>query len=93
MQCELPLHKVRGQSYDGAGTMRGHVKGLQSRVREVVPQALYCYCAGHALNLVVQHSVKHGSLAENAMTLVSSVVNYVKMSPKRLASFKAFMSE
>ena len=65
--------------------MRGHVKGLQSRVREVVPQALYCYCAGHSLNLVVQHSVKHGCLAENAMTLVSSVVNYVRMSPKLLS--------
>ena len=49
-------------------------------MREVVPQALYCYCAGHALNLVIQHFVKHGSLAENALTLVSSVVNYVKMS-------------
>ena len=92
-ELKLPFEKIRGQAYDGAGAMRGHVKGLQSRVREVVPQALYCYCAGHALNLVVQDSIRKCSLAENAMTLVSSVVNYVKMSPKRLASFRAFMSE
>ena len=52
---------MRGQGYDGAGAMRGRIKGLQTRVREVVPQAMYCYCTGHALNLVIQDSVRMGS--------------------------------
>ena len=92
-ECKLELTNMRGQGYDGAGAMRGRIKGLETRVREVVPQAMYCYCAGHALNLVIQDSVRMGSQAESVMTLISFVVNYVKDSPKRLASFKVFQAD
>ena len=34
-----------------------------------------------------------GSQAESVMTLISFVVNYVKDSPKRLASFKVFQAD
>ena len=60
-ECKLEPTNMRGQGYDGAGAMRGRIKGLQTRVREVVLQAMYCYCTGHALNLVIQDSVRMGS--------------------------------
>ncbi|KAL4141564.1 hypothetical protein QTP88_004185 [Uroleucon formosanum] len=48
-------NKLVGQCYDGACVMSGHLTGLQARVKEVVPNALFTHCLAHRLNLVLQH--------------------------------------
>ncbi|CAI6353814.1 unnamed protein product [Macrosiphum euphorbiae] len=35
--------------------MSGHLTGLQARVKEVAPNALFTHCLAHRLNLVLQH--------------------------------------
>lgn len=57
-QWGLDITKLRGQGYDGASVMSGHVSGVQSRIREVSPKAVYVHCRSHNLNLVVTHSCK-----------------------------------
>ena len=59
----LPFSGIRGQGYDGASNMSGRENGLQAKVLTENPKALYLYCFGHQLNLVVQDSLKtiHGS--------------------------------
>ena len=42
-----------GQCYDGASVMSGIHKGVQSRVRECAPMAVYTHCYAHRLNLVL----------------------------------------
>ena len=49
----LSLNELRGQGYDGASTMSGEKTGVQARIRERQPKALYTHCAGHSLNLIM----------------------------------------
>ncbi len=45
----LSLSNLRGLGYDGASTMSGVKAGVQARIREKQPKALYTHCAGHSL--------------------------------------------
>ncbi|XP_046863321.1 uncharacterized protein LOC124457074 [Xenia sp. Carnegie-2017] len=49
--------KLIAQTYDGASVMSGELSGLQTRVREDYPHALFIHCCGHALNLVIVQAV------------------------------------
>ena len=49
----LSLDGLRGQGYDGASTMSGAKSGVQARIREKQPKAIYTHCAGHSFNLAV----------------------------------------
>lgn len=53
-QAHLSLDTLVGQSYDGAGNVRGHVTGLRTRILEQAPKALYIWCHAHRLNLVIE---------------------------------------
>ena len=46
-------NKLVGQCYDGACIMFGHLIGLQARVKELAPNALFTHCLAHRLNLVL----------------------------------------
>ena len=48
--------KLVAQTYDGAAVMSGRLGGLQAKVRETFPQALFIHCYSHVLNLVLQQS-------------------------------------
>jgi len=47
--------KLIGQCYDGASVMAGHLNGVQAKIKEVAPMALFTHCLAHRLNLVLQH--------------------------------------
>ena len=67
---DLPVHNLRGQCYDGAKNMSGHISGLQTLVRNKEDRALYVHCRAHSLNLVAQDSVEDVAEIRNAMNLV-----------------------
>jgi len=46
------LHIV-AQSYDGASVMSGCLGGVQAKIKEKYPNAIYTHCMAHRLNLVV----------------------------------------
>ncbi|XP_029340901.1 zinc finger MYM-type protein 1-like [Acyrthosiphon pisum] len=48
-----------GQSYDGASVMAGHINGVQKKIREFHPEAIFFYCVAHKLNLVIVGMCKH----------------------------------
>ena len=50
-EWQLQLHLLRGQAYDGAGSMAGKTRGVATQIREEHPKALYTHCAAHRLNL------------------------------------------
>ena len=50
------LDYLVGQGYDGASTMSGHVSGVQQRIQEMCPSAIYVHCSSHVLNLVLNSS-------------------------------------
>ena len=47
----IDLVLLRGQCYDGANNVAGVHTGLQARVKEISPSALYTHCYAHVLNL------------------------------------------
>ncbi|XP_047139546.1 uncharacterized protein LOC101239909 [Hydra vulgaris] len=57
---ELKLNTLdcRGQSYDNGSNIKGKNSGVQSRILQTNPKALYAPCANHCLNLVVVDSAK-----------------------------------
>ncbi|XP_066323448.1 uncharacterized protein [Miscanthus floridulus] len=50
---DLNIDDVRGQGYDNGSNMKGKHQGVQTRVLEINPRALYMPCACHSLNLVL----------------------------------------
>ena len=49
----LNIDNVRGQGYDNGSNMKGNKQGVQSRLLEKNPRALYMPCACHSLNLTL----------------------------------------
>ncbi len=45
--------KLIAQTYDGASVMRGRIRGVHVKVKEVYENAYYVHCAAHQLNLVL----------------------------------------
>lgn len=54
----LDIANCRGQSYDNASNMSGHYTGLQARILERNPLAVYIPCSAHSLNLVGKHAAE-----------------------------------
>jgi len=56
-QYNLDIKNCRGQSYDNASNMAGKCTGLQARIKEVIPLAIYVPCSAHSLNHVGKSAV------------------------------------
>ncbi|CAH2296492.1 zinc finger MYM-type 1-like [Pelobates cultripes] len=52
----LDISLCRGQGYDNAATMAGIHGGVQAKIKEINPKALFMPCANHSLNLSGLHS-------------------------------------
>ncbi|KAK9756666.1 hypothetical protein RND81_01G113300, partial [Saponaria officinalis] len=52
---DLNIDDVRGQVYDNDFNMKGKHQGVQKRLLEVYPSALYMSCACHSLNLALSN--------------------------------------
>ena len=87
----LPFSGIRGQGYDDASNMSGRNSGFQSKVASENDMALYLYCFGHQLNLVVQDSLV--ALPEVAIALerMNGVVTFIRNSPKKMGRFKEIL--
>ena len=67
-------------------------KGLQAKVLTENPKALYLYCFGHQLNLVVQDSLKAIPEVAIALERMHAVVQFIKNSPKKWDRFKSIVN-
>lgn len=46
------------QTYDGANVMSGSTSGVQTRIRESHPEAIFIHCMAHKLNLVITNTCR-----------------------------------
>ena len=88
----LSLSNLRGQYYDGGSTMSGEKAGVQARIREKQPKALYTHCAGHSLNLAILNSCSIVPIT-NCVDQIKSFTLWVKKSDKREGLLKAFVEK
>ncbi|XP_061181206.1 zinc finger MYM-type protein 1-like [Saccostrea echinata] len=82
----IDIAKMRAQGYDGAANMSGKYSGVQARIRQVVPGALYVHCKSHCLNLAVVHSCSNKSI-RSVMTTVQEIAFSFDYSSKKLQTF------
>ena len=52
------VDKLVAQTYDGASVMSSELKGVQAKIKEDVPEAMFLHCYTHKRNLVFSHSAK-----------------------------------
>ncbi|KAL4143387.1 hypothetical protein QTP88_005724 [Uroleucon formosanum] len=76
-------NKLVGQCYDGACVMSGHLTGLQARVKEVAPNALFTHCLAHRLNLVLQHGCSINAKCRIFFANLTGIVAYFHNSTSR----------
>lgn len=84
---ELKMSDCRGQCFDGAANMAGNITGVQKKIIEIQPKALFVHCMNHCLSLAFQDAMSYIPQCRDAMNLIRDLVNFVRESPKRLAWF------
>lgn len=57
-QISIQNIHIIAQSYDGASVMSGNMNGVQAKIKEQHPAAVYTHCMAHRLNLVVVDTCK-----------------------------------
>ena len=50
----LDIRNCRGQGYDGAATVSGHINGLSAHICKINSKRIYAYGHSHRLNLVIR---------------------------------------
>ncbi|XP_039969053.1 zinc finger MYM-type protein 1-like, partial [Bactrocera tryoni] len=80
-ELKLSFAHIRGQGYDGARSMSGHVKGCASVIQNLYPAALYVHCANHSLNLAIATTCKIPAI-RNCIGSMKETVNLFRMSTK-----------
>lgn len=89
----ISLTDCRGQCFDGAANMAGNLSGLQERIKDVEPKAMYVHCLNHSLSLAFQDAVSVVPQCRDAINQIKELINFVRDSPKRLNWFADFQSQ
>ncbi|XP_066310965.1 uncharacterized protein [Miscanthus floridulus] len=79
----LNIDDIRGQGYDNGSNMKGKHKGVQSRLRDINPRALYMPCACHSLNLTLCDMAKSCNKADSFFGIVQRIYVLFAGSTKR----------
>ncbi len=72
IQLGLSLKDLRRQGYDGASIMAGEKSGVQRRIIDKHPKALYIHCSGHSLNLVIAQACEELSI-RNCISIIKAI--------------------
>ncbi|KAJ4944141.1 hypothetical protein JOQ06_012686 [Pogonophryne albipinna] len=77
------MGKLVAQCYDGAAVMASGLNGVQAKVKEKIPQALFIHCYAHALNLVLSQGVVKIKECRIFFSHLSGLAAFFSRSPKR----------
>ena len=83
IRLNLSINRLRGQCYDGAGSMAGSRSGVAKRISEIEPRALFTHCYGHALNLAACDTIKRMKVMKDALETTHEITKLIKYSPRR----------
>ena len=76
-RLNLSFANCGGQYYDGAASVSGEFTGLQKRVRDIEPRAVFVHCQAHSLNLVVQDAITSIASCRNILNDIGDIINFV----------------
>ena len=82
---------IRGQAYDGAAVMSSDKAGVQAKVKEISPLAVYTHCYAHCLNLSIASTCNLQEV-RNLVGIINEAYLFMHNSPKRQLMFQLTMS-
>ena len=88
----LDPSNIHGQAYDGASVMSSGKEGVQAKIKEVSPLALYTHCYAHCLNLSIATTCKLSEV-RNLIGLINEAHLFLNNSPKRQQLFELTLKE
>ncbi len=91
-ELEIPFEDCRGQSYDNGANMKGKNKGVQARLLEKNPHALFVPCGVHTLTLVVCDAAKGSVDAMSYFGVLQKLYMLFSASSQRWAILKNHVS-
>lgn len=83
----LNLDHLRGQGYDGASNMSGKISGVQARIKELYPLAMYTHCSSHVLNLAIS-TASTLRVIENTLSTISDACTFLSRSAHRVQALQ-----
>lgn len=87
-ELNIPFEDCRGQSYDNGANMKGKNKGVQARLLQLNPRALFIPCGAHTVNLVVCDAAKSSSDAADYFGYLQKLFNLFSASTQRWSTLK-----
>ena len=78
----LNVENCRGQGYDGAGAVAGHINGLSAHILRLNKKAIFTHCHSHRLNLTICESCSV-PLVRNALTQIKQMSYFFNLSQPR----------
>ena len=85
--------KLVAQSYDGATVMSGIRNGVQQKIKNVCPQAIYIWCNAHILALVLSKSCNRIGEISSFFSTLQSLCIFFSHSTKRSAFYDTHCSK
>lgn len=87
----IALADCRAQCFDNAAVMAGHISGLQQRITESNPLALFINCDNHSLNLAGVHAAKEDSIVVTFFGTAERIYSFFSTSTIRWEEMKTKM--
>ena len=88
----LDPSNIRGQAYDGASVMSSGKEGVQAKIKEISPLALFTHCYAHCLNLSIAATCLLSEV-RNLIGLINETYLFLNNSPKRQKLFQLALKE
>jgi len=88
----IDITKARGQAYDGASAMSSSRVGVQARILEIAPRALYVHCNSHVINLAIASSCQIQAI-KNMIDSINETFKFFDFSPKRQRFFESILDQ
>jgi hypothetical protein len=79
----LDIKNCRGQSFDNAANMSGKYSGLQARIKEYSPNAVFVPCTNHSLNLVGNFAAEECGSAIQYFMFIQNLFTFFSSSTSR----------
>ena len=90
-RLNLPLANLRAQCYDGASNMVGIHSGVQRRIRDEQPKAVYVHCMNHSLNLAIQDASTRVRCIRDTLSFTNELATFFRDSAKRTAVLESVL--
>ncbi|OCU00650.1 hypothetical protein XELAEV_18006429mg [Xenopus laevis] len=82
-EYHIDIMDCRGQSYNNSSNMSGTYSGLQARIKQVNPPAVYIPCPAHSLNLVGTSAAESCREAVSFFYILQQLYNFFSVSTAR----------